>query len=151
MLAVFDRGEPLAADDRTVLELSRGRARIVVLNKSDRPPVLSGADFPGDTVVCLSAATGEGISQLEQAVQAQLLCDPPDAGEAVLTSARHREALRRADERLAAAYDALAQGMPPDVAEIDIREAIEALGEILGRTASEDVIGRIFERFCVGK
>ena len=73
-------------------------------------------------------------------------------GESVLvTSARHQEALRRVAEHLRAAISSLEQALPLDFVSIDLRAAYDALGEVTGETASEDLLDRIFSEFCIGK
>ena len=69
----------------------------------------------------------------------------------LLTSLRHAEAAGRAREAVRRAREAIEQGVEPDIAEVDLREAIEALGEITGESVTQDVIDSIFSRFCVGK
>jgi tRNA modification GTPase len=69
----------------------------------------------------------------------------------VVANARHAEALRRAGNHVTAAIDALAGGLPEDFISIDLRGALDALGQITGETASEDLLDTIFERFCIGK
>ena len=73
------------------------------------------------------------------------------AGDALVASARHRDALRRADEHLAQAERTFEEGLPLDFAAIDLRAALDALGEITGETATADLLDRIFAEFCIGK
>ena len=77
----------------------------------------------------------------------------PAAGEAgaVLTNARQAEAARRALESVRAASEGLALGITPDAVLTDVEGAMAALGELTGRSVREDVVERIFARFCVGK
>ncbi|MGD9892157.1 MAG: tRNA uridine-5-carboxymethylaminomethyl(34) synthesis GTPase MnmE, partial [Dehalococcoidia bacterium] len=69
----------------------------------------------------------------------------------VIANARHAEALRRAGDHVGAALDAVNGGMPVDFISIDLRGALDALGQITGETASEDLLDTIFRRFCIGK
>ena len=69
----------------------------------------------------------------------------------ILTNARQFGAITRAAEAIARAQTALRGGMTPDAVLIDAEEAMQALGEVTGRTVREDITARIFERFCVGK
>ena len=68
-----------------------------------------------------------------------------------MTNARQADAIRRALDSVRAAKDALQSGMTPDVVLTEVEQAENALGELTGRTAREDMVARIFERFCVGK
>ena len=69
----------------------------------------------------------------------------------LLTDSRQEDAVRRAKNAIARAKEALESGFTPDAILTDAEEALEALGELTGRTAKEEIVGRIFSRFCVGK
>jgi tRNA modification GTPase len=69
----------------------------------------------------------------------------------LVTNVRHQEALRRAAEHLQASVISLEQGLPLDFVSIDLRAAYDALGEVTGETASEDLLDKIFSEFCIGK
>jgi len=100
----------------------------------------------------LSARTGQGLEELEQAIRSAL---PRQTGEEaygeLLTNARQEEAASRALERLEGAQAGLSAGVTPDAVLTDVEGAVEALGELSGRNIREDVVARIFARFCVGK
>jgi tRNA modification GTPase len=102
-------------------------------------------------VVQLSSVTGEGLEELERAV-AELFPagDPKEAG-SLLTDARQEEAATGARDAVRRAREALESGFTPDAILTDAEEALDALGELTGRTAREEIVSRIFERFCVGK
>ncbi|MBO4913915.1 MAG: tRNA uridine-5-carboxymethylaminomethyl(34) synthesis GTPase MnmE [Oscillospiraceae bacterium] len=100
-------------------------------------------------VVRLSNVTAEGFDELEAAV-AGLFPAPPQSG-TLLTNARQADAVTRALEAVRSALRALRGGMTPDVVLTEVEAAANALGELTGRTAREDMVARIFERFCVGK
>ena len=72
------------------------------------------------------------------------------AGE-ILTNSRHADAAGRALDYMNAAIDAMAEGCTPDIVLTETEGAMQAIGELNGRTVREDVTDRIFERFCVGK
>ena len=69
----------------------------------------------------------------------------------IVTNARHQEALRRASEGLNYAIESLENGMPPDLVAVDLRISLDGLGDIVGKTTTEDILDRIFSQFCVGK
>ena len=133
-----------------VLSLCEGREAIAILNKTDLPQrmELSALQRRFPSPVRLCAATGEGLPELERRL-CELYLPAPD--EVLLTSLRHAEAAGRAREAVRRAREAIEQGVEPDIAEVDLREAIEALGEITGESVTQDVIDSIFSRFCVGK
>jgi tRNA modification GTPase len=142
-------------DDEEV-STRRNRAMIIVVNKADCPQQLeiTGLEslWPGVSIVRTSTLTGEGLPDLEQAIAELVLAGRTLYSEsALVTSARHQEALRRAAENLRAASISLEQRLPLDFVSIDLRTAYDALGEVTGETASDDLLDRIFSEFCIGK
>lgn len=103
-----------------------------------------------EATLALSNVTGEGFDALETAVAALYPTLPPQSG-TMLTNARQADAVKRALASVRAALSALRDGMTPDVVLTEAEAAANALGELTGRTAREDMVTRIFERFCVGK
>ena len=125
---------------------------MLVLNKSDltcRWENSAGTQDPGIEVSCV---TGAGLEMLKDRI-AELAGSGLVTGGAaeVAIGVRHQEALRRADEALARAIEALAGGVPLDLVALEIRMAVEAVGEVVGRTATDDLLDRIFSTFCLGK
>jgi len=179
VLLVFDGSEPLTAQDRriarelrlmgfggstsslddeiTTQDMARhGRPIVLLLNKADLPCRLEIDElrqmWPEAPLVFTSTLTGAGLDELEETVAELVLAGKTMNSESVLvTSARHQEALRRAAEHLRASLLPLEQGLPLDFVSIDLRAAYNALGEITGETASEDLLDRIFSEFCIGK
>lgn len=132
------------------IELPAGPARVVtVLNKSDLG-VDSG--WAGKTGVKISCTTSDGLDSLRAAIRDALDLGEADWGEhAVAINTRHRDCLRRATASLAAADTLLNEGQAPELAAMELRESLEALGEIAGKVDAEEVLGAIFSRFCIGK
>lgn len=107
------------------------------------------AAFGDVPTVAVCAPRGEGMEALKEALAAFV---PEDGAESsALSQARHVEAARRACAALSDAVAALSDGMPLDVAAVDLSAALDALGEITGETMSEKVIDEVFAKFCVGK
>jgi tRNA modification GTPase len=132
------------------------RPVIVVVNKVDCLQVLAINQvrdlWPGAPLVRTSTLTGLGLSALEEAIVELVLAGKALHRESVLvTSARHQDALRRATQHLQASLTTLEQGLPLDFVSIDLRTAYDALGEVTGEAASEDLLDRIFSEFCIGK
>ena len=90
------------------------------------------------------------MDDLEQAVSDLFPAGETPAGQ-IITNARQSEAIERAAAAIAGAKTALESGLTPDAVLTDVESAMGALGELTGRTVREDIVGRIFERFCVGK
>ena len=152
-LAIFvcDGSRPLDASDREAMaEAKKAKFAVAVINKSDLALCITPQELPFETVLTLSARTGEGLAALEQAVADRFGTENRCDG-AILTNARQQAAIRQAIDALDSAVSALDSGLTPDAVLSDVEAALSAVGEVTGRTVREDVVARIFERFCVGK
>ena len=153
-LLVLDASLPLDEDDRLAMEQLGDVPCFIALNKGDLPSVLTREDaqafYPRALgVYTCCAANGQGVAELFRAVLKAVGAE--EGQQAVLTNARHAEALTRAKRLLSSALEARQAGMPADIAAMDAREALQALGEITGQTLNEEVVHTIFSTFCVGK
>ena len=101
--------------------------------------------------LCVSSVTGQGLDKLENAVAALFPAGDPGEAGSLLTDQRQEEAADRARAAVRRALEALENGLTPDAALTDAEEALDAIGELTGRTAKEEIVERIFSRFCVGK
>ena len=158
VLAVVDSSVPPTAEDETVLDLAaQHRAWILVASKSDLPsasaPLLCLRDnrYAPVARVSVSSVTGEGLDTLEAAVAALFPAGESNDAGSLLTDQRQEEAVTRARDAIRRASGALDAGLTPDAVLTDAEEALEALGELTGRTAKDAIVSRIFSRFCVGK
>ena len=150
-LLVLDGSQPLAGEDRQALAAARlAPRRLVLRNKIDLPQVLDSGSLEGEWTLPLSARTGQGLDGLEAAVAGLFPAGKTPPGR-MLANARQAEAVSRALRFLRGAREALESGLTPDVVLTDAEGALNALGELTGRTLREDLTARIFERFCVGK
>ena len=157
VLAVVDGSVPLTDEDLEVLRLAAENPRwIAVFSKCDlwdtkaHSVGIIGSPAPAASVT-LSSVTGEGLGDLENAVAALFPAgDPKEAG-SLLTDQRQEEAARRARDAVRRAKDALENGLTPDAVLTDAEEALVFLFVLTGRTAKEEIVSRIFSRFCVGK
>lgn len=151
VLIVLDAAQALDAGDVELLKSADERA-VVCLNKSDLIPVVTAEALralTGATVLETSAQTGAGIGALLDELARRVYAGEESGGQ--LTARRHIALAQEAAAALERAVDAVRGGMPLDTAAIDIREALEALTQITGENATEAVIDRVFESFCVGK
>lgn len=101
--------------------------------------------------LCVSSVTGEGLDKLEEAVAALFPAGDPGEAGSLLTDQRQEDAARRARDAVRRGRAALEDGLTPDAVLTDAEEALDAVGELTGRTAREEIVERIFSRFCVGK
>jgi tRNA modification GTPase len=169
LLLVVDASAGVTALDRAVATELRALRRVespdgeaaaaiplvIVANKSDLPPLLRPEDaaelWPGAQVVSVSCVTRAGLDTLEETIRRLAIGGELHSADALVSSARHQDALRRAGEHLHAATTTLGDALPLDFVSIDLRAALAALGEVTGETATDDLLGRIFAEFCIGK
>ena len=150
-LYVCDGSMPLSEEDFRAQDAAmEAPYAIAILNKQDLPRQVLPSDLPFEWVIPFCARTGEGLEQLEYALDC-LFDDSVPCDGSILTNARQAGAVARAVEALERAVAALKQGLTPDAVLVDVEAALEALGEITGQTMREEITNRIFERFCVGK
>ena len=150
-LLVLDGSQDLTAEDEAAVQAAvQAGSQIVLVNKADLPQKVDLAALR-DHFACVlpvSAREGTGLEALEAAVAGLFPAGEPGQ---LLTNARQAEAVSRAVDALRGARQALDSGMTPDAVLTDTEGALHALGELTGRTLREDMVARIFERFCVGK
>jgi tRNA modification GTPase len=156
VLLVLDASRPLDEEDRQLLERSGGRARVVVVNKTDCAPTWDERvlDLREEKAVRVSARTGEGLAALRRAIAERLTGSRPTAEPPSLTNARHICLLEGAAEalaRAAAAARSMGESSSEEFVLADLREARAAFEEVTGRRTTEDLLAAIFGRFCIGK
>ena len=150
VLVVLDGSRQSAEEEAALLSAAeKAPHALVVISKSD---LTQRREQPATSlpVVAVSSVSGQGLPELEAAIQAMFPLPAVPAGE-ILTNARQAEAVARAVESMEAALDAMNTGATPDIVLTETEGAMAALGELTGRSIREDVTNRIFQRFCVGK
>lgn len=153
VLVVLDGSQQSAEEEEEEAALLSAAEKaphaLVVISKSDLPRRREQLEtrLP---VVAVSAVSGQGLPELEAAIQAMFPLPAVPAGE-ILTNARQAEAVARAVESMEAALGAMNTGATPDIVLTETEGAMAALGELTGRRIREDITNRIFQRFCVGK
>ncbi len=156
VLFVLDVDAGISEEDRHIFNEVGERKCIVVVNKIDLAPEVDEKDFAhefGDRpAVRTSALKGEGVEELKnQIAQSVWSEDIPSTDHAIITTVRHRDALERAAQALDRAVKAIEEGLSPEFPAVEIREALDALGLITGETTDEEILDRIFSKFCIGK
>ncbi len=151
-LVVLDSSR-VEEEDREILASVSDKPHIVVLNKTDLHRHTEDFSAP---CVQVSAVTGEGMDTLEETIIALLDSllegDSLRRADAVrLTNTRQRDAAVKAENAVGLALSTIENGFPPDLVAVDLENAAAALGEIVGMSVSDEVISRIFEKFCLGK
>ncbi len=158
VLWVVDAAAPLVDEDRRIAERLAGRRVLVALNKCDRPIATTAADVgalldgAAGPIIAVSATTGEGLESLRAALAGLLGAgDSVDGLGVAVGNLRHAEAIERSRAALARATRAAADLLPGEIVALELREALAALGEVTGRSVDDDLLDRIFRKFCVGK
>lgn len=156
ILYVADASRKLDEDDREIMKLLAGKRCIVLVNKSDLTQKITvkeiealGLGFP---VLSVSAKTEEGIEEFRSLVKEMF--DRGDLSmneEVILSNARQKECMEEAYQSLLLVLDHLDEGIPEDLLTIDLMNAYESLGHVIGEEVEEDLVNRIFEKFCMGK
>lgn len=160
LLIVVDGSAPLMEADREMIGRHADKKRLIVVNKADLPSQVDPTAFsdctPGSRSACppvrISAKTGEGLDALRDRIRALVLRPDFEPGEgAVVTRVRHQAALQKAHEALLNAGASVRAGLSGEFVAMDLRGAIDALGEITGAVSTDDILDRIFRDFCIGK
>jgi tRNA modification GTPase len=152
ILQVLDGSEPLTREDERQLNESHDKKRILVRNKIDLPARLSLPSSISATIVEVCCLSGKGIEALKDAIKEKMW-----AGEIraemlqVMINSRHQEALGRARTATQRTIDALKADETLELVAMDLRIATNAVGEIVGKTTTEDLLDSIFSQFCIGK
>ncbi len=151
ILAVFDASDEAVFDDEELLAAinASNAKKIAVFNKTDLASADNITVENFDARVNISAKTGDGIEELEKAIASLFPMGSEGEESVMLSNVRQYECLIAAQSELTHALDNI--GITPDALLSDIERAVEALGEMTGRTVSEEIIDNIFSRFCVGK
>lgn len=155
ILYVADSSRPLNESDEEILSLLEGKKSLVLLNKSDLEPVVTPEIMRERTkhkVLLISAKEEQGIRELEEEIRSLFFQGEVDFNDEILiTNARHKAALQDARASLSMVKESIQNGMPEDFYTIDLTDAYQALGRILGEEMGEDLINEIFGKFCMGK
>ena len=155
IIYVADGSRPLDDSDRKIIEFIRTRKAIVLINKMDLPMEADKKELErlsGKRVIPVSAKEEQGIEKLEQEIKTLFYSGNLTFNDQVyITNVRHKEALEHALSSLNLVKKSIEQGMPEDFYSIDLTDAYEELGKIIGEAVEDDVVNEIFSRFCMGK
>ena len=146
--------QPMEAEIEDMKEKNQGKKLLMVFNKIDEisfdKAVLSSDEHV--SILNISARTGENVSDLEQALVKAADIPEITENDVIVTSARHYEALLRADESLSRVLESMDMGMSGDIIAEDLKMVLEELGEITGgQISSQETLNNIFKHFCIGK
>lgn len=155
ILYVVDASVPLDENDGQIMELLKGRKTILLLNKSDLETVISKEELTvriDAPVLNISAREETGLAELEALIKEMFFQGEISFNDEVyITNMRQKRALDEALESLKLVENSIALGMPEDFFSIDLMNAYERLGSIIGEAVGEDLVNEIFSKFCTGK
>ncbi len=146
-LVVIDLSEPLTEADLRLIDRARGQGKyLLVGNKADLPRRAE----PLEPALAVSALTGEGIAELRRQLAGAFA---PDVawGTSFVTNVRHARLLEECRKQLEKALETARQDLPHELLLVDLYAALAALDALTGATTAEDILGRIFSTFCIGK
>lgn len=153
ILFVVDGSQPLDQDDFKALEACEPRKTLLVVNKKDCGVSLLPQVFSCLSAVSICALNGDGLDELVEGIFKFISFESGSEGRetVMLSDRRHREALVSARLGLERFKQSLSQELSLEFSALELRDALQALGEITGETAPEDILHKIFSRFCIGK
>ena len=156
VIMMLDGSRPLEEEDKEILSFIRGKKTIVLLNKVDLAQRLSLQELaeyvPQEQILSISVKENKGFDALLDALKNMFLDGhTATAEDALLGNTRHKDALYRAKEAMEHCMETITMRMPEDFISMDLQDANRALGEITGDTSDEEIIDRIFTKFCLGK
>lgn len=156
-IIVLDGNALLTKEDTDIIERCRTMKRLLVINKADLSHMLDERELTTlipDTIprIWISAKYGDGIPELKDAIYSIVLDNPHNRQSAyIISNVRHKTAIEKTAVSLLKARDAVEGGLSPEFYAFDVREALDSLGEIGGKTVTEEILDRIFSTFCIGK
>jgi len=151
VLVVLDGSLSLSQEDQRVLDEAKGKTAIAVINKSDLPGKLERFVWP-ETQVKVSCKTGEGLDTLKTTLLELMKTGAVSPREhAWAVNQRHKTILEQTKASLEKAAGSIRAAASPEFIAVDLRDALDSLGLIIGATYTEDILERVFRDFCIGK
>ena len=154
-LVVIDGLLPLDSEDISLFESVKDKQAIILINKSDKELKVSVDDirkYSDKDVIIFSAKENTGLDELENMIKSKFISNEINFNDQIIiTNIRHQEIINEAMESLDMCLSSIEEGYEEDFFTIDLLNAYEALGEIIGETVDDDVVNEIFSKFCMGK
>ncbi|HEX9756238.1 MAG TPA: tRNA uridine-5-carboxymethylaminomethyl(34) synthesis GTPase MnmE [Nitrospiria bacterium] len=152
ILLVLDGSEPLCDVDLELIQKTSERKRIIIINKTDKKKVWNPKSLWSGPIIEISATSGVGMEMLHQEVRRVVFGGVSQRDQSPLvTTLRQRGAFQKAHDSLNHLLRSSEKQMSWEFLAVDLRGALDALGEVTGVTVSENILDRIFKGFCIGK
>mgnify|MGYP003309039574 FL=1 len=155
IIYIIDSSKELDDNDRDIMEIIRGRKAIILFNKSDLETKVNREDIAIDDsipVINISAKNQTGISEFEESIKDMFFNGELEFNDEVyITNARQKNDISNAYESMKLVLNSIEDGMPEDFYTIDLMNAYELLGRVVGEAIEDDLVDKIFSKFCMGK
>ncbi len=155
IICILDSSEKISDEDIQVLNQIKEYPGVVLINKSDLEMKISIEEIKKLTdkkCISFSASTGSGLEELEEYLKELFIQDKIVYNDEIyITNLRQKQALADTAESLKRVKESIEMGMPEDLYSIDLTNAYESLGKIIGETVEDDIVNKIFKDFCMGK
>ncbi len=155
VIYVVDSSIPLDEDDFKIIDMIKERNVIVLLNKSDLISVITEEDirkYLNKTILTVSAKIREGIDKLEETIEEMFFHGKIQMNDEIfINNSRHKSSLSEAYKSISLVKKSMEDQMPEDFYSIDLMNAYEELGKIIGESVEDDLVNEIFSKFCMGK
>jgi len=156
LLLVMDTSSEIDEEDLDLEKQVGDRKYLIILNKIDiaSPDLIhkNKEKLKVETIAKVSALKGDGLEGLKDMIVSSSLVMQKDQTQGVLISSlRHKDALTRAKKSLSLAMNSLSKNMSPEFVALDVKASLDAIGEVVGKTVTDDILNKIFSEFCIGK
>ena len=155
IIYIIDSSKALDDNDRDIMEIIKGRKAIVLFNKSDLEAVVDRSHINVDDtipIINISAKNQTGIDEFESAIKNMFFNGELKFNDEIyITNARQKNDIRQAYDSVKLVLKSIEEGMSEDFFTIDLMNAYEALGRVVGESVEDDLVDRIFSKFCMGK
>lgn len=156
ILLLLNNNEPLQEEDRKLLSLTQQMKRLVIVNKMDLPTHLDKTEVQtylqeGEELFFISIKNNEGLRQIGQAIHQMFFAGDIQQDHLYVSNVRHIHLLEEAKAALEEVVQALDQGLPVDLCQMDMVRAWDLLGEITGDSVQDELLDQLFSNFCLGK
>ena len=156
VIAIFDSSRDLTKEDIEILDITKNKKSIILLNKSDLNSVLTENDSRfkeiTENVIKISALNGEGLEKLYSLISKMFSLEEINVdNDVIITNLRHKNLISKAIENVKKAKKTVEENMPIDIIAIFVKDILEDLGNITGEIVTDDIINEIFAKFCLGK
>lgn len=155
IIYIIDSSKDLDDNDRDIMEIIKGRKAIVLFNKSDLEAVVDRSHINVDDtipIINISAKNQTGIDEFESAIKNMFFNGELKFNDEIyITNARQKNDIRQAYDSVKLVLKSIEEGMSEDFFTIDLMNAYEALGRVVGESVEDDLVDRIFSKFCMGK